>query len=494
MTQTPGPSAGPALQDKALINGAWRSASDGRVLEVRNPATDELVAAVPLMGATEAAQAVDAASQAFPAWKAIAGAERSRILRRFFDLILRDELRLARLMTLEGGKPLSEARGEIAYAAGFVEWSAEEAKRVYGEIIPASSPDKRLLVMRQPVGVAVAITPWNFPAAMITRKLAPALATGCTMIVKPASATPLTALALAELAVEAGVPPGVLNVITGNAREISDTLLADTRVRAISFTGSTDVGKALMAKAAGHVAKIELELGGHAPVLVFDDADLDVAVAGVMASKFRNAGQTCICANRIFVQSGIFERFAEALATAVGSLRVGNGLDQGVQVGPLIDDAGLAKVEQHVSDALAKGARVRVGGHRVAVSPPLADRFFEPTVIEGITPAMSINNEETFGPVAPLIRFESEAEGVAKANDTQYGLAAYFFTRDASRLMRVAEALEYGIIGANDGLPSTPQAPFGGMKESGLGREGGKYAMDLFLETKYVSWAVEPIR
>jgi succinate-semialdehyde dehydrogenase / glutarate-semialdehyde dehydrogenase len=494
MTQTPGPSSGSVLQDKALIDGAWCSAADGRVFEVRNPATDEFVAAVPLMGATEAAQAVDAASRAFPAWKAIAGAKRSKILRRFFDLIVRDELRLARLMTLEGGKPLGEARGEIAYAAGFVEWSAEEAKRVYGEIIPASSRDKRLLVMRQPVGVAVAITPWNFPAAMITRKLAPALATGCTMIVKPASATPLTALALAELAVEAGVPAGVLNVVTGNAREISDTLLADTRVRAISFTGSTEVGKALMAKAAGHVAKIELELGGHAPVLVFDDADLDVAVAGVMASKFRNAGQTCICANRIFVQSGIFERFAEALATAVRSLRVGNGLDQGVQVGPLIDDAGLAKVEQHVSDALAKGAHVRVGGHRVAVSPPLADRFFEPTVMEGITPEMSINNEETFGPVAPLIRFESEAEGVAKANDTQYGLAAYFFTRDASRLMRVAEALEYGIIGANDGLPSTPQAPFGGMKESGLGREGGKYAMDLFLETKYVSWAVEPIR
>jgi succinate-semialdehyde dehydrogenase/glutarate-semialdehyde dehydrogenase len=483
-----------ALQDRALIGGEWRGALDGRTIEVRNPATDELVARVPRMGATEATHAVDAAAKAFPLWRALPGVERSRVLRRFFDLIVRDEMRLARLMTIEEGKPLSEARGEIAYAAGFVEWSAEEAKRVYGETIPAPSPDKRILIMRQPVGVTVAITPWNFPAAMITRKLAPALATGCTMIVKPASATPLTALALAELAVEAGVPAGVVNVITGDAREIADTLVADARVRAISFTGSTEVGKGLMAKAASHVTKIELELGGHAPLLVFDDADLDVAVAGAMASKFRNAGQTCICANRIYVQAGIYERFAEALGSAAAALRVGNGLDEGVQIGPLIDDAGMAKVEAHVADALALGARIRVGGYRLTTPAPLADRFFEPTVIEGITPAMLINNEETFGPIAPLIRFESEAEAIAMANDTPYGLAAYFFTRDASRLMRVAEALEYGIVGANDGAPSIPQAPFGGMKESGLGREGGKYAMDLFLETKYVSWAIEPTR
>jgi len=494
MMPTNAATSGRAIQDQVLIGGAWRGARDGRVIEVRNPATDEIIALVPRLGAAEATQAVDAAAKAFPAWRGLPAAGRSKVLRRFFDLIVRDEMRLARLMTLEEGKPLTEARGEIAYAAGFVEWSAEEAKRVYGETIPASSPDKRILVLRQPVGVTAAITPWNFPAAMITRKLAPALATGCTMIVKPASATPLTALALAELAVEAGVPAGVLNVITGDALEISDSLLADTRVRAISFTGSTEAGRALMAKAAQHITKIELELGGHAPILVFEDADLEVAVAGVVASKFRNAGQTCICANRIYVQAGIYERFAEALAAAVGSLRVGNGLDDGVQIGPLIDDAGMIKVEEHVADALSLGARIRVGGHRLPASPPLADRFFAPTIIEGITPAMRINFEETFGPVAPLIRFESEAEGIAKANDTQYGLAAYFFTRDASRLMRVAEALDYGIVGANDGLPSTPQAPFGGMKESGLGREGGKYALDLFLETKYVSWALEPMR
>ncbi len=481
-----------AVQDRALIGGRWRMALDGRVIEVRNPATDELVARVPRLGATEATQAVDAASAAFPTWRALTGAERSRILRRFFDLIMRDEMRLARLMTIEEGKPLSEARGEIAYAAGFVEWSAEEAKRVYGETIPASSRDKRILIMRQPVGVTAAITPWNFPAAMVTRKLAPALATGCTMIVKAASATPLTALALAELAVEAGIPAGVVNVLTGDAREISDALLSDSRVRAISFTGSTEVGKTLMAKAARHVTKIELELGGHAPLLVFDDANLDVAVAGTVATKFRNAGQTCICANRIYVQSGIYDRFAEALSVAVRSLRVGDGLDEGVQIGPLIDDAGMAKVEEHIADAVGKGARVRVGGHRVPPQPSLADRFFAPTVIEGTTTEMRINSEETFGPVAPLVRFESEADAVAMANDTPYGLAAYFFTRDASRLMRVAEALEYGIVGANDALPSIPQAPFGGMKESGLGREGGKYAMDLFLETKYVSWALEP--
>jgi succinate-semialdehyde dehydrogenase/glutarate-semialdehyde dehydrogenase len=484
--------AGDATERLALVGGAWRSARDGATIDVRNPATDELVARVPRLGAADATAAVDAASAAFPAWRTLPGIELSRVLRRFFDLIVRDELRLARLTTLEQGKPLAEARGEIAYAAGFVEWSAEEAKRVYGEMVPAFVANKRILVQRQPVGVTVAITPWNLPAAMITRKLAPALAAGCTMVVKPASATPLTALALAELAVEAGVPAGVVNVITGDARVITDTLLADRRVRAISFTGSTEVGKQLMAKAAHHVAKLELELGGHAPLIVFDDADLDAAVAGAIGSKFRNAGQTCIAANRIYVQSGIYERFAVALDAAVEALRVGNGLDDGIQVGPLIDDRALAKVEEQVAEAVRLGARVRVGGRRLPATLGLADRFYLPTVIEGITPAMRMSCEETFGPVAPLIRFETEAAAIAMANDTDYGLAAYFYTRDASRLMRVAEALDYGIVGANDALPSTPQAPFGGMKESGLGREGGKYGLDAFLETKYISWGLQP--
>lgn len=479
--------AGPV--DRILIDGQWGAAADGREMEVRNPATDALITTVPRCSATDAERAIDAAARAFGEWRARPAAERAAILRRFYDAMMRDQDRLARLMTEEQGKPLAEARGEIAYAAGFVEWSAEEAKRVYGETIPATSANKRILVLRQPVGVAAIITPWNFPAAMITRKIAPALAAGCTVVVKPASATPLTALALGELALGAGVPDGVINIVTGSGGALGEALVEDPRVRAVSFTGSTEVGRELMRRAARNVAKVELELGGHAPFIVFDDADADAAVAGAVASKFRNAGQTCICANRIYVQSGIYERFAERLDVVVSQLRVGDGLAPGVEIGPLIDDRAVSKVEEHLADAIAKGARVRVGGRRLTPEN-LADRFFAPTTIEGVRPGMRINEEETFGPVAPLIRFDTEAEAVKLANDTDFGLAAYFYTRDASRLIRVAEALEYGIIGVNDALPSTPQAPFGGMKGSGLGREGGKYGLDLFLETKYVSWGI----
>lgn len=481
-----------AIQDRALIGGAWVGALAGGGVEVRNPSTDELIATVPEGDAQDATRAIDAAAAALPAWRALTGIERSRHLRRLFDLMMRDQDRLARIMTLELGKPVPEARGEIAYAAGFIEWSAEEAKRVYGEVVQAFVPDKRLIVIRQPIGVTAAITPWNFPAAMIARKLGPALAAGCTMVVKPASKTPLTALALGELAVEAGIPAGVINVLPGKARAIAATLLADPRVRALSFTGSTEVGKELMVMAAQHVTKLGLELGGHAPALVFDDADLDAAVAGAMASKFRNAGQTCICANRVYVQSGIHDRFVAALAAATAGLSVGDGFEPGVVIGPLVDDRAVAKVEEHVADAVAGGATVVTGGRRLPPAPGHADRFYAPTILSGVRPAMRIMTEETFGPVAPVIRFDDEAEAIRMANDTPYGLAAYLFTRDASRLMRVAEALEFGIIGANDGLPSTPQVPFGGFKESGLGREGGKWGLEEYLETKTISWKLDP--
>jgi succinate-semialdehyde dehydrogenase/glutarate-semialdehyde dehydrogenase len=480
------------LADRALIGGSWQASEGGGELEVRNPATDELITTVPRCTRRDVARAVDAAADALPAWRSRPASERAGTLRRLFDLMLREQDRLALLMTREQGKPLAEAKGEIAYAAGFVEWSAEEAKRIYGETIPASSTGKRILVLRQAVGVTAAITPWNFPAAMITRKLAPALAAGCTMVVKPASATPLSALAIGELALEAGVPAGVVNIVTGTGEAIGDALLGDRRVRAISFTGSVEVGRDLMRKAAANITKIELELGGHAPFIVFDDADVDAAVAGAIASKFRNGGQTCICANRIYVQAGIYEPFAERLDAAVEALRVGDGTAPGTDIGPLIDDAAVAKVEEHVADAVARGARIRVGGHRTLPGKGQADRFFAPTVIEDVTPAMRISHEETFGPVAPLMRFATESEVVSLANDTEFGLAAYFYTRDAARLVRVSEALEYGVVGANDALPSTPQAPFGGMKGSGLGREGGRYGLDLFLETKYVSMGVPP--
>jgi succinate-semialdehyde dehydrogenase/glutarate-semialdehyde dehydrogenase len=478
-------------EGRALIDGRWQDAAAGARRAVSNPATDEILAEIAWCGPSDIGRAVDAAARAFPAWARSPGIERARVIRRLYELMIRDQESLAALMTAEQGKPLSESRGEILYAAGFVEWSAEEAKRITGEVVPAFVPNKRILVLRQAIGVTAAITPWNFPAAMITRKLAPALAAGCTMIVKPPAATPLTAIAIGALAIEAGFPPGVVNVVPGESRPIADALLADGRVRALSFTGSTEVGKELMTKAAAHVTKIELELGGHAPFLVFDDADLDAAVTGAIASKFRNAGQTCVCANRIYAQAGIYDRFAAAFSKATAALVVGNGADVGVQIGPLIDDHAMIKVEEHVADAVERGASVLVGGRRLTPSAGLADRFYAPTVVGGVDPSMRIYREETFGPVAPLIRFETEAEAIRMANDTPFGLAAYFYTRDASRLIRVAEALEYGIVGANDALPSTPQAPFGGMKESGLGREGGKWGLDLFLETKFVSVGIE---
>ncbi|MFN8622231.1 MAG: NAD-dependent succinate-semialdehyde dehydrogenase [Chloroflexota bacterium] len=480
------------IQDKALIGGQWVDAVSGRTIEVRNPSTDELIANVPEGGAADVTRAVDAAEAALPAWRALPGSERSKLLRKLYDLMIRDADHLARLMTLELGKPFPESKGEVVYAAGFIEWSAEEAKRIYGETVQAFVPDKRILVMKQPIGVTASITPWNFPAAMITRKMGPALAAGCTMVAKPASKTPLTALALGELILEAGIPAGVANIIPGKAREMSEALLADARVRALSFTGSTEVGKQLMVLAANHVTKLGLELGGHAPFLIFDDADIDKAVAGALGSKYRNAGQTCICANRIYVQAGIHDRFVAALAEKSKQLKVGDGFEAGVNIGPLVDDRAIEKVEEHISDALSNGASIVTGGHRMPKQAGHADRFFEPTVITGVRPGMRIMTEETFGPVAPVIRFEKESEAIRLANDTPYGLAAYVFTRDVSRLYRVVEALEYGIIGANDGLPSTPQVPFGGFKESGLGREGGKWGLDEYLEIKYVSMGIDP--
>lgn len=460
-----------------------------KTMPVINPATDEVIAEVPLGGREDARRAIESARDVLDGWRSRPALERSAPLRRLAELMMRDQERLALLMTREQGKPLAESRVEIAYAASFIEWAAEEAKRVEGEIIPASKTGKRILVLRQPVGVTAAITPWNFPAAMITRKLGPALATGCTMVVKPAESTPLSALALGELALEAGIPAGVFNIVTGDAEAIGKELLENETVRALSFTGSTEVGKILMRQAAHHVTRLSLELGGHAPFIVFDDADLEAAVEGAMASKFRNMGQTCICANRFLVQEGIYDDFVTALERATARLRVGNGAEEGVQVGPLIDDEAVAKVERHVEDALAHGAKLRLGGERRRIDG-LADRFYAPTILENCTPEMLVSREETFGPVAPVRRFRHEQEAIEAANDSPYGLAAYFYTRDASRLMRVAEALEYGVVGANDGAPSTAQAPFGGVKQSGFGREGGRYAMDEYLSIKYVSWGV----
>lgn len=475
------------MQTQNLIGGQWVGAADGSNFDVRDPATDEVIAQVPRGGAHETRQAIDAAAEAFPEWSARAAIDRFRVLRKLADLIMRDQERLAQLMTAEQGKPLAEARGEVAYAASFIEWAAEEAKRVYGETVPASFPDKRILVLRQPIGVTACITPWNFPLAMITRKLGPALAAGNTMIVKPAEDTPLSAIALGELAMQAGVPAGVVNVITGDAETIGGELLSNASVRKLSFTGSTAVGKVLLAKSAKNLTRLSLELGGHAPFIVFDDADIDAAVKGAVASKYRNMGQTCVCANRFYVQDGVYDVFASKLREASKRLKVGRGTDDGVQIGPLINDDAVAKVQRHVEDALSHGGKVLTGGRLVAVNG-LANRFFKPTVIDGFTSDMLVNNEETFGPVAPLRRFSTEQEAVELANDSIYGLAAYFYTRDASRLMRVAEALQYGVVGANDGMPSTAQAPFGGVKQSGFGREGGKYVMDEFTEIKYVSW------
>jgi succinate-semialdehyde dehydrogenase/glutarate-semialdehyde dehydrogenase len=437
---------------------------------------------VPAFGAADTEAAVAAAHAAFPAWAAKTAKERAVILRRWYELIMANASDLARLMTAEQGKPLAESKGEIAYAASFVEWFAEEGKRVYGDVIPGHQPDKRILVLRQPVGVVAAITPWNFPAAMITRKVAPALAAGCTAVCKPATQTPYSALALAELAHRAGIPPGVLNVVTGPAREVGGVLTGDARVRKLSFTGSTEIGKLLMAQCAKTMKKVSLELGGNAPFIVFDDADLDAAVAGAIASKYRNTGQTCVCANRLLVQAGVYEAFTQKLVAAVSKLRVGDGLAGDTEQGPLIDASALKKVEEHVADATSRGAKIAAGGRRHA----LGGTFYEPTVLTGVTPAMMVAREETFGPVAPLFRFETEAEAIAMANDTEFGLAAYMYTRDLARSWRVSEALEYGIVGLNTGLISTEVAPFGGIKESGTGREGSKYGILDFTEIKYV--------
>jgi succinate-semialdehyde dehydrogenase/glutarate-semialdehyde dehydrogenase len=470
------------FRQQCYINGAWLDAPGGGSIEVRNPASGGKLGSVPALGAAETEAAVAAAHAAFPVWAAKTAKERATILRRWYELIVASADDIGTMMTAEQGKPLAEARGEVTYAAAFVEWFAEEAKRLYGDIIPGHQADKRLLVLRQPVGVVAAITPWNFPAAMITRKVAPALAAGCTVVCKPASQTPFTALALAELADRAGIPKGVFNVVTGSARAIGGVLTSDARVRKLSFTGSTEIGKLLMAQCAGTMKKVSLELGGNAPFIVFDDADLDAAVAGAIASKYRNTGQTCVCANRLLVQAGVYDAFAAKLVAAVEKLAVGDGLKGATDQGPLIDESALAKVEEHVADAVAKGAKVATGGKRHA----LGRTFYQPTVLTYVTPEMKVASEETFGPVAPLFRFETEAEAIHMANDTEFGLAAYFYTRDLARSWRVSEALEYGIVGLNTGLISTEVAPFGGVKESGMGREGSKYGLLDFTEIKYV--------
>ncbi len=468
-----------------LIGGAFRPAESGRMLAVEDPATGETLAEVANGSVADAQAAVDAAHAALRGWRAASAYQRSAILRRWYELQIADRDNLARLMTLENGKPLPESQTEVDYASSFVEWFAEEAKRVYGRIIPATRADKRLLVLRQPVGVVAAITPWNFPAAMITRKVAPALAAGCTVVLKPAPETPLTALRLGQLLVEAGAPVGILNVVpTTDAAMFADAWLGDERVRKITFTGSTAVGKELMRKASTHVQKISLELGGQAPYIVFDDADLDLAATAITTAKFRNAGQTCVAANRILVQEGIADAFTERVVDLVERMRVGKGSDEGVQIGPMINERGRQKVLSHVRDAVAQGAGIRIGGGELT-GPGY---FVAPTVLTNVSPKMLVMREETFGPVIAIARFRDEQEAVDLANDTEFGLAAYFFTKDATRAWRVSEALEYGIVGLNDGAFSTAQAPFGGYKESGLGREGGHEGIDEFLETKFVSW------
>ncbi len=470
------------LHQQCYINGAWFDAADGKCIDVNNPATGDIIATVPSLGADETRRAIEAANAAWPEWRARTGKERANLMRRWYQLMMENQEDLAVLMTSEQGKPMLESRGEIAYAAAFIEWFAEEAKRVYGDTMNHPLPGRRIVVIKQPIGVVAAITPWNFPAAMITRKCAPAMAAGCPVVIKPASQTPLSALALAELADRAGIPRGVLNVITGQARVLGGELTENPTVRKLSFTGSTEIGKLLMAQCAGTVKKVSLELGGNAPFIVFDDADLDAAVVGAMASKYRNAGQTCVCANRFLVQDGIYDAFAERMAAAVKDLTVGNGLEDGVQQGPLIDGNAVKKVEQHIADATAKGAKVVVGGSRHS----LGGTFFEPTLLSGVNTDMAVTREETFGPVAPLFRFGDEAQAIRMANDTEFGLAAYFYSRDVGRIWRVAEGLEYGIVGINEGIISNEVAPFGGVKESGIGREGSKYGMDDFLEIKYL--------
>jgi succinate-semialdehyde dehydrogenase / glutarate-semialdehyde dehydrogenase len=479
---TPGLKNPALFRHACLVDGQWIEADNGATQEIRNPANGTTLGTVPRLGAAETRRAIEAADSAWPDWRAQTAGARARILRRWYDLIVANQQDLALLMTSEQGKPLAEARGEVLYAASFIEWFAEEAKRVYGDTIPAHQPDKRIVVIKEPVGVCAAITPWNFPLAMITRKAGPALAAGCTMVLKPASQTPYSALALAALAVEAGVPAGVLNVVTGSAGDIGGELTSNPIVRKLSFTGSTEIGIKLAIQCAPTLKKLSLELGGNAPFIVFDDADLDAAVEGAMASKYRNAGQTCVCANRLLVQDSVYDGFAERLAAAVARLKVGDGLDDGVTQGPLIDMQAVDKVEEHIADAVSGGARVVIGGGRHA----LGGTFFEPTVLVDVTPAMKVAREETFGPVAPLFRFHDEAEAIRMANDTEFGLAAYFYAGGMNRVWRVAEALEYGIVGINTGIISTEVAPFGGMKASGQGREGSKYGIEEYLEIKYL--------
>ena len=470
------------LRERCLIDGAWVGADSGAILAVVNPASGEAIASVPNAGAAETRRAIEGAGRALADWRGRTGKERAQVLRRWFDLMMAHQEDLARIMTAEQGKPLVESRGEIAYAAAFLEWFGEEAKRVYGDTIPGHARDKRIVVIKQPIGVCAAITPWNFPAAMIARKVGPALAAGCTMVVKPASQTPLSALAMCELALRAGVPPGVLSCVTGGAAQIGAELTTHPLVRKLSFTGSTEVGKRLTAQCAATMKKVSMELGGNAPFIVFDDADLDAAVKGAIASKFRNAGQTCVCANRLLVQDGVFEAFTRKLAAAVADLKVAAGDEDGATIGPLIDQSAVAKVELHIADAVARGASIALGGKRHA----RGGSFFEPTILTGVTAQMLVAREETFGPLAPLFRFKTEADAVQMANDTEFGLASYFYTRDVNRVWRVAEALEYGIVGINEGLISTEVAPFGGIKESGLGREGSKYGIEDDLEIKYL--------
>lgn len=474
------------LKSQALINGQWVDANHQTTRSVTNPANGECLATVPNMGAEETRRAIDAADAALPEWRALTAKARAEILFRWYELMLEHTEDLAAIMTAEQGKPLKESAGEIQYAASFLQWFAEEAKRVNGATIPAEQADKRISVIKQPIGVTAAITPWNFPAAMITRKAAAALAAGCTMVVKPASDTPLSALALGELAQRAGVPAGVLSIITGTAGPIADTLCADERVRKLSFTGSTDIGAQLMEKCAPSIKKLSLELGGNAPFIVFDDADIDAAVEGAIAAKFRNAGQTCVCVNRIYVQSRIYDAFAEKFTQAVSQLRVGQGTDSNVDIGPLINRGAIDKVKAHLDDAQQHGGEILLGGD----CPDLGDNFTQPAVIKHSTSAMRIAKEETFGPVAPLFAFDDEAEAIAMANDTEFGLASYFYARDISRVHRVAEALEYGMVGINTGLISTAVAPFGGVKQSGLGREGSQWGLDEYLEMKYLCLAL----
>jgi succinate-semialdehyde dehydrogenase/glutarate-semialdehyde dehydrogenase len=470
------------FRQQCYIDGTWCDADSRSTIDVFDPAHGGVIGTIPKMGAAETRRAIAAADAALASWRSKVAKERSVILRKWFELMLENQDDLALLMTTEQGKPLAEAKGEIAYAASFIEWFAEEAKRTYGDVIPQHQPDKRLVVIKQPVGVCGLITPWNFPAAMITRKAAPALAAGCTVVIKPATQTPYSAFALAELAERAGVPKGVINIVSGSASEIGAELTSNATVRKISFTGSTEVGSLLMKQSAASIKKVSLELGGNAPFLVFDDADLDAAVDGAMASKYRNAGQTCVCANRILVQDSVYDAFAKKLSEKVAALTVGRGTDEGVIIGPLIDDKAVAKVQEHIQDAVSKGAKVTVGGK----AHKLGGLFFEPTVLTGVDTSMKVTKEETFGPVAPLFRFKTEEEGVAMANDTEFGLAAYFYARDMGRIWRVGEGIETGIVGVNTGIISNEVAPFGGVKQSGIGREGSHYGIDDYLEIKYL--------